>query len=138
MKIQALLVALLLLVGSFPSTLLAGENDPLYINLTTSDSHRIKMALAQGGKMLKLGHPLTIHLNDKGVFLAVKSQSKRYASLQAKLKELAGQGAKIIVCPMCLKHHRQSKDDLLSVVELGTPELVSEVLFKDGTKTLTW
>ncbi len=138
MKIHALLTSCILLLAALPGALLAADTDPLYINLTTSDSHRVKMALALGGKMMERGHPLTVHLNDKGVFVAMKSQSKRFAGLQGKLKELSKKGAKILVCPMCLKHYKQSDKDLITGVELGSPELVNEVLFKDGTKAITW
>ncbi len=47
---------------------LAGDADPLFINLISDDPHRADMAISFGKNQLERSHPLTIFLNDKGVF----------------------------------------------------------------------
>lgn len=47
----------------------AGDTDPLFVNLTTDDSHRANMAITFGKNQLERGHRLTIFLNDEGVLI---------------------------------------------------------------------
>lgn len=135
---QALLLALVLLVagGLVPAS--AGPNDPLFINLTTDDDHRADMAITFGKNQLARGHPLTIFLNDRAVHLGARANAGRYAHHQQLLTELAGKGATLIACPMCMKHYGVLAADLLPGIQVGKPELTGGALFRDNTKTLTW
>lgn len=111
---------------------------PLFINLITDDPHRAHMALAFGDNQLERGHALTVFLNDRGVFIAAKQGAERFGLHQQLLTELLGAGAKIIVCPMCMKHYGVSESDLLDGLQVGNPKLTGDALFAPDTRTLTW
>ena len=74
----SVLVVLALLIGG-TTPVVAGNTDPLFVNLTSDDTHRTAMALSFGKAQIERGHPLTIFLNDKGVLIAAKSQTAKYA-----------------------------------------------------------
>ncbi len=132
------LLTLTLMMGVITAPSLAGDSDPLFINMTTDDPHRANMAITFGKNQLKRGHPLTIFLNDKGVFVGDVSQTARFAEHQKLLTELVAQGATVIMCPMCMKHYEIKEENLLSGLKVGNPELTGTALFKENTKTLTW
>lgn len=141
MKKRRLLLASALvasLVGGISAGAMAGASDPLFINLTSDDGHRFAMALAFGGNQAKLGHPLTIFINDRGVLVASKANADKFPEQQKTLASLLAAGASIYVCPMCMKHFGVKEDDLLPGLKVGNPEAVGGALFKDGSKTLTW
>ena len=131
-----LMILALLIGGTTP--VVAGNTDPLFVNLTSEDTHRAAMALAFGKSQLERGHPLTVFLNDKGVMIAAKTQTAKYAEQQKTLAELMKAGAVIIACPLCLKHYGIQEADLLPGIKVGQPDLTGNQLFKDNTKTLTW
>ena len=116
----------------------AGATDPLFINLTSDDGHRINMALVFGGSQLKLGHPLTVFINDKAVLAASKVNTGKFPDQQKTIAGLLASGATIIVCPMCMKHYGVAEADLLPGLKVGNPELTGSALFQDGARTLTW
>jgi len=130
-------VILTLLIGS-TTPVVVGNIDPLFVNLPSEDTHRAAMALAFGQSQLERGHPLTAFLNDKGVMIAAKTQTAKYAEQQKTLAELMKAGAVIIACPLCLKHYGIQEADLLPGIKVGQPDLTGGQLFKDNTKTLTW
>ncbi|CDH43212.1 MAG: DsrE family protein [Candidatus Competibacteraceae bacterium] len=132
-----LALALALMVGSV-ATVFAGDSDPLFVNLTTDDAHRADMAISFGKNQLDRGHPLTIFLNDKGVFISSKGNAAKFADHQKMLGELMSKGATVLICPMCMKHYGVKESDLLSGVKVGNPDLTGSFLFKDNTKTLSW
>jgi sulfur relay (sulfurtransferase) complex TusBCD TusD component (DsrE family) len=133
-----LLLAVALIVGCLSAAAFAGNTDPLFVNLTTDDSHRANMAITFGKGQLELGHPLTIFLNDKGVLIGSKANSAKFANHQKALGELVSKGATVLICPMCMKHYSVKEADLLSGIKVGNPELTGGALFKDNNKTLTW
>jgi sulfur relay (sulfurtransferase) complex TusBCD TusD component (DsrE family) len=108
------------------------------VNLTTDDAHRANMGISFGKNQLERGHPLTIFLNDKGVFIGSKANAAKFASQQKALSELMSKGATVIICPMCMQHYGVKEPDLLPGLKVGNPEIVGDALFKDNTKTLTW
>lgn len=139
MKILSkLLLAFVLIVGSIGMFAFAGGTDPLFVNLTTDDSHRANMGISFGKNQLERGHPLTVFLNDKGVFIGSKVNSEKFAEQQKALSELMNKGAAVLICPMCMKHYGIKEADLLPGLRVGNPELTGGALFKDNTKTLTW
>ena len=85
MKLISQLFVLALLVGSITTPAFAGDTDPLFVNLTTDDSHRATMAITLGKSQLERGHPLTIFLNDKGVLIGSKTNSAKFAGHQKAL-----------------------------------------------------
>jgi sulfur relay (sulfurtransferase) complex TusBCD TusD component (DsrE family) len=131
-------LALTLLVGLSSLSAAAGSTDPLFVNLTTDDAHRVEMALHFGAMQAKRGHPLTLFLNDKGVLAGSKVNAGRYAEQQKTLTELIGSGVSVIACPLCMKHYGVQEADLLPGIKVGNPELTGNALFKDNTRTLTW
>lgn len=136
--LSRLLLAFALIIGNIATPAFAGDTDPLFVNLTTDDAHRANMAITFGKSQLERGHPLTIFLNDKGVFVGSKSTSAKFGGQQKMLGELLGKGAVVLVCPMCMKHYHVKESDLLPSLKVGNPELTGGALFKDNTKTLTW
>lgn len=133
-----LLVVLALLGGGVTAPVLAGDTDPLFVNMTTDDTHRANMAITFGKAQMERGHPLTIFLNDKGVFVGSKAHAAKYGEHQKALGELMGKGATVIACPMCMKHYGVETADLLPGIQVGKPELTGAALFKDDTKTMSW
>ena len=127
-----------LFIGSMATSVLAGEGDPLFINMTTDDAHRANMAITFGKSQLDRGHPLTIFLNDKGVFLGSKTHISKFADHQRALTDIMAKGASVLICPMCMKHYGVRDADLVPGIKVGSPELTGGALFKDTTKTLTW
>jgi sulfur relay (sulfurtransferase) complex TusBCD TusD component (DsrE family) len=132
------LVAIAISLGGAAHYANAGDTDPLFVNLTTDDSHRSTMAIGFGANQLERGHPLTIFLNDKGVLIGAKANAAKFPDQQKALSALVGKGATIIVCPSCMKQFGIQDSDLLPGLKVGKPEITGGALFKDNTKTLTW
>jgi sulfur relay (sulfurtransferase) complex TusBCD TusD component (DsrE family) len=137
-SLPRLLLAFALVIGNVAAPAFAGDTDPLFVNLTTDDVHRASMAISFGKNQLERGHPLTIFLNDKGVFLGSKAKSSKFKGQQKMLGEIQGKGAVVLVCPMCMKHYKVKESDLLPGLKVGNSELTGGALFRDNTKTLTW
>jgi sulfur relay (sulfurtransferase) complex TusBCD TusD component (DsrE family) len=137
-RFTSMLVALVVLTAGAASAALAGDKDPLFINMTTDESHRASMAINFGKSQMERGHPLTIFLNDKGVQVASKGNANKYGAQQKMLSEVMQKGATVIACPMCMKHYGVKETDLVSGIKVGKPELTGGRLFQDNTRTLTW
>ena len=135
--VSYLVLAIALIMSTVVSPALA-DDDPLFINLISDDPHRADMAISFGKNQLDRSHPLTIFLNDKGVFLGSKENATKYADHQKMLIELMSKGATVLICPMCMKHYGIKESDLLPGVKVGNPDLTGSFLFKDDTQTLTW
>ena len=139
MKIlRALLIVSLLAFGALASPARAGANDPLFVNLTSDDSHRANMAITFGRNQFERGHPLAIFLNDRAVAIASTANTARFAAHQRALAALIEKGAVVMVCPMCMAHYGVREADLMPGVKVGNPALTGEALFRDGGKALTW
>lgn len=136
--IARLLIAFAMLAGLTAGPALAGATDPLFVNLTTDDGHRANMAIAFGKNQLERGHPLTVFLNDKGVFLGSKTKAGNFGDQQKALEGLMAKGAAVIVCPMCMKHYGVTEADLIPGLKVGNPDLTGGALFQDNTKSMTW
>jgi len=136
--IAAIMIAVSLGVAMPAMPAQAGAKDPLFVNLTSDDGHRINMARTFGGKQMERGHPLTVFLNDRAVFAASTAYGERFAGQQKTIADLLAAGATISVCPLCMKHYRVKQEDLLRGLKVGNPELTCDTLFADNAKTLTW
>lgn len=134
---QCLLAICLVFVGAAQPAL-AGDTDPLFVNLTTDDAHRASMGISFGKNQMERGHPLTIFLNDKGVQLGSKANATRFAEHQKLLADVLAKGGTVLICPMCMKHYGVKESDLLPGVKVGNPEATGAAVFKDNTKSLTW
>jgi predicted peroxiredoxin len=137
-RIRQLMIVLPLVMGSVAIPALAGEKDPLFINLSSDNAPRVDHALHFGSVHFSKGHPLTIFLNGKGVLLASKGHAAQFASQQKSLAELMDKGAVVIVCQYCMKQVGVKESELLPGFKVGNPELTGGALFKDDTKTLSW
>ena len=136
--LSPLLLTFALIFSSTATPAFAGSTDPLFVNLTTDDAHRAGMGISFGKNQLERGHPLTIFLNDKGVFIASKANTSMFRDQQKLLSEVMNKGGVVLICPMCMKHYGIKESDLLPGLKVGNPELTGAALFKDNTKTLTW
>lgn len=113
----------------------------LFVNLTTVDRGMAGHALVFAGKALKRGHPVAIFLNHKSVLIAaegVPHPSFQGKTLAEHLTELATNGAKVIVCQMCMDGHGLTEADLIEGAVRGTPELVHRYLFDPAYKVMSW
>ncbi len=132
---QSLLLACLSL---FVMTSYAANPDPLFVSLTSDEPHRVTMALNFSKHHAANGHPLSIFLSDKGVYLGVKASSSNYPEQQKLLAEMIASGSTVIMCPPCLRHYGFTEADLLPGIKLGGAKVTGEALFKPNTKTLSW
>jgi|YNPBryulayer2012_1023412.scaffolds.fasta_scaffold26167_2 predicted peroxiredoxin len=114
------------------------KNAPLFINLTSDDPHRVNMALSFGMKQLERGHPLTIFINDKGVYVVSTVNADKFAEQQKTIAMLIEKGAVVFSCPMCMQHYGINESDLLPGVRVSNPDSIGEYLFKPNTRTLNW
>jgi len=136
--LSSLLLTVALILSNIAAPAFAGSTDPLFVNLTTDDAHRASMGISFGKNQLERGHPLTIFLNDKGVFIASKANAAMFREQQKMLGEVMSKGGMVLICPMCMKHYGVKESDLLPGLKVGNPELTGSALFKDNTQTLTW
>ncbi|OYY95637.1 MAG: DsrE/DsrF-like family protein [Hydrogenophilales bacterium 28-61-23] len=133
LALSCLLVALSASVGAH-----AGDADPLFINMSSGDAHRATHAIGFGVTQQAKGHPLTIFLNDKGVLIGSKAHAKQFARQQKDLMDAMSAGGTVIICPICMMHHKVKEADLLPGIKIGSPDVTGAALFKDNTKTMTW
>lgn len=124
------------LVTTPAASAMGGE--PLFINMTTDDSHRANMALSFGMKQLERGHPLTVFLNDRGVFVGSTANADKFAEHQKIIATLLEKGAVVYICPMCMKHYGVPEADVLPGVKVSDADSIGKALFQPNTVTLTW
>ena len=136
--VKTLSILFVLLTGFLAAPVFSGDKDPLFINMTTDEPHRADMAVTFGKHQMERGHPLTIFLNDKGVYVGSTANASKFGVQQQILTELISKGAIVIACPTCMKHYGIKETDLLPGIKVGKPELTGDALFKDDTKTLSW
>ncbi len=134
--LNRLLLVVVLVLLACPA--FAGAKDPLFINLTSDDSHRALMAISFGQGQMERGHPLTVYLNDKAVLVASKKNAAQFAEQQKLLSGIAAKGGTVLVCPMCSKKFGVAEADFISGAKLTSPDITGPALFKDNTKTLSW
>jgi len=114
------------------------KSAPLFINLTSDDPHRVNMALSFGMKQLERGHPLTVFINDKGVYVGSTVNADKFAEQQKTIATLIEKGAVVFICPMCMQHYGINEGDLLPGLRVSDPDSIGEYLFKPDTRTLNW
>ncbi|MGE0221828.1 MAG: DsrE family protein [Acetobacteraceae bacterium] len=120
------------------SSAAADDKAPIFVNLTTEDPHRLSMALTFTANQQERNHPVTVFLNDRGVFIGAKSQAGRFPGQQKKLQDMMANGAQVYICAMCMKHYGVAEADRLEGIKVGDPDSVGAALFRDNGKTLTW
>jgi sulfur relay (sulfurtransferase) complex TusBCD TusD component (DsrE family) len=138
MKLLNLVAPLFVISAVFAIPALAGEKDPLFVNMTADQQHRSTMAIQFSKSQFERGHPVTIFLNDKGVLVVSKTNARIYKEQQSALAEIIKQGGVVLVCPMCMKKYGVKESDLIDGAKIGSPDITGNALFKDNTQTLSW
>lgn len=139
-----------LVLGTFlMATLYAGygladsERKNIFYNVTTDDVWTAGMAVGQANKALESGYGVTIFLNVRGVYLGTKSRMRDILGASGKspqdllLKAMKG-GARVIICPMCMKQAGINKDGLLEGVEIGGPDITFKAMTADDTVVVSY
>ncbi len=116
----------------------AAGDTPFVAHISTDDPKRISKAVAFSRMQFERGHPVTVYLDDKGVFLATKESGNLFPEQQKTLIEMMGNGVSVIVCPYSMKLHGVSQSDIMADVTIGTPEMADDFLFDDRAKSLSW
>ncbi len=137
-QLARIFVMIAILFGSAANVAIAGDKDPLFIGLSSDASQRVNHVLHFSDLQMSRGHPLTIWLNESGIFLASKKYSEKHTIQQKALAELMSKGATVLVCQYCMKQLDVKEADLLPGCKPGNPDLLSNAIFKDNTKTLSW
>jgi predicted peroxiredoxin len=137
------IVALMLLMGGFVAVLgsapvFAGKDDPVFVNLTSDDTHNMTMALTFSKHMAEQGHSTTLFVNGKAVLMLNKNMAGMFGEQQKELKDMMGKGVVVVACNHCIHHLGLKESDLIDGVKAGTPAVLAETLFKDNTKTMSW
>jgi sulfur relay (sulfurtransferase) complex TusBCD TusD component (DsrE family) len=133
-----LFAALALTVSALALPARAGGADPLFINLTSDEGHRSFMALSFGLAQMQRGHALAVYLNDRGVLVASRKNSAKFAEQQKTLSQIVAKGGRVLVCPVCSKKYGVGEKELVPGAKISNPDLTGEALFQDGGKTLSW
>jgi sulfur relay (sulfurtransferase) complex TusBCD TusD component (DsrE family) len=129
---------LLTCLSLFVMTGYASNLDPLFVSLTSDEPNRASMALNFSKHHAANGHPLSVFLSDKGVYLGVRAGASSHPEQQKLLLEMIASGSTVIMCPPCLRHYGFTEADLLPGIKLGGVKVTGEVLFKPNTKTMSW
>jgi sulfur relay (sulfurtransferase) complex TusBCD TusD component (DsrE family) len=129
---------LLLLCAAFPAGA-ADAGKKLFINLTSDDGPRAAMAIGFGTRVLQERQmPVTIFLNVEGVRLANKNIAQCKVP-QELLRTFIKHGGRVVICPMCLQNvGGMDKDDLISGVTMGGPDVTWPALFDDNVTVLSY
>jgi predicted peroxiredoxin len=144
---QALLMSILVLalLAALSGALQADEHKTktLFYNLTTDDSWASGMALGQAAMALQNGYQVVVFLNVRGVYLAQQSRAQDTFSGTGKtahemLASLREQGARVIICPMCMKKAAIADSDLVPGVEIGGPKVTFPLMTADDTVVLSY
>jgi len=127
---------LMLLCAAFPA---AADDAKLFINLTTDEARRAAMAIGFATTVREeMKIPVTIFLNVEGVRLAHKNIAHCGAT-QNMLKEFMRDGGRVIICPMCMQTvGGMEKEDLISGVEIGGPQVTWPALFDEDVRVLSY
>ncbi len=137
--LRVVTVLFILCTVSVGSLAFAGAKDPLFVSVTTDDDYRSTLAISVISKrMLEIGHPVTVFFSDRGILVTSKANGEKFKVQQTALAELAKAGATLIACPSCMKHYNISESNLLDGIKVGNPQMLSDALFQDKTKTLAW
>lgn len=136
-----LFVAFALLTSS--QALASDDGKTFFYNVTTDEVWPAGMASAQAYNAAKRGHDVIVYLNVRGVYLASKAREQDTLgatgrTAQETLKMAIENGARVLICPMCMRQGGLSPDDLIDGVELGKPDTLFELLSQDDLVTLSY
>ena len=133
------------LCAVFSANLVAYEDgEKLFVNLSSDDINRAAKAIGFSTKILTQKKiPVTIFLNVEGVRIADKNiPEHRHANGKSSKEMLAAfmdAGGQVIVCPMCMENvGGLGKEDLISGVKVGGPDVTWPALFAEDTTVLSY
>jgi predicted peroxiredoxin len=121
----------------------AGQKKTIFYNVTTDETWAAGMATGQADMAMKSGYKVVVFLNVRGVYLASKSRAQDIFSGTGKtardmLTGLMKGGARVIICPMCLKKAGIKDADLLDGVEMGGPKVTFPLMTADDTVVISY
>lgn len=139
----AALFTVLALIVSGNALAGSGEGKTFFYNITTDEVWPAGMATAQAYNAAKNGHDVVIYLNVRGVYLASKDRKQDTLgatgrTAQETLQMAMKQGARVIVCPMCLSQAGLTREDLIEGTEAGGPDVLFSVLSRDDLVALSY
>ena len=140
---KTILALTLLLILFDAASLTAAEKKTIFYNLTTDEAWTAGMALNQASKAIEHGYKVVVFLNVRGVLLASKAfHSDSFVasalSLQDMLQANMKEGAKVIVCPMCMKKVGLTQEDLIKGIEMGGPDVTLKAMTADDTVVISY
>jgi sulfur relay (sulfurtransferase) complex TusBCD TusD component (DsrE family) len=116
----------------------AAPGAPLFVNATSDEPHRARMAITFAANQLERGHPVTLFWNDRGVLVVSTKAADRFGAHHEMIAKMLAKGAQVLVCPMCMEHYGVVAADLIPGAQVGNPDLTGAALFAPETRTLTW
>ena len=137
------ILCLALSLALLSAGLSASEQKTIFYNVTTEEVWPAGMALGQARKALKNGYKVVIFLNVRGVYLA----SRRFKTdtwgdsgetLQDMLKSAMDEGAKVVICPMCVKKAGMTMGDMIPGVVKGGPDVTMKAMTADNTVVISY
>lgn len=121
----------------------ADDRKTIFYNVTTEDAWAAGMALGQANKAIDAGYKVVIFLNVHGIFIASKSfltdiNGLSGKSMQDMLKAAMDKGARVIICPMCMKKAGLTMDDLIEGVVKGGPDVTLKAMTAEDTVVISF
>jgi sulfur relay (sulfurtransferase) complex TusBCD TusD component (DsrE family) len=121
----------------------AAEKPGLFVNLTSDDTWRGWMALHFAWRTQQQGHPTTVFLNLDAVRWAwSKFPHKTLDNIgtppQTALTNLLKDGGTVLICGPCIDRLGIPAKDLIPGVKMGAPGLTQSLMFKEGTRIISW
>lgn len=115
----------------------------LFVNLTSDDTWRGWMALHFAWRTQQQGHPTTVFLNLEGVRWAWSKLPTRTidnvgTQPQAALANLLKDGGTVLVSQPALQRLGIPESELVSGVKMAAPGLTQSLMFKEGTRIISW
>jgi hypothetical protein len=125
------------------STIPAAGKPGLFVNLTSDDTWRGWMALHFAWRTQQQGHPTTVFLNLDAVRWAwSKLPHKTLDNIgtppQTALTNLLKDGGTVLICGPCIDRLGIPAKELLPGVKMGAPGLTQSLMFKEGTRIISW
>jgi predicted peroxiredoxin len=116
----------------------AQDKQKLFINLASDTPWRVEMALTFAGAVLERGVAVTLWLNNEGVRVAKAQSSGQLKTANQTLTTLINKGARVIVCPECLRQFGVNERQLVPGATLGKADMTIPLLLDANTQVLSW
>ncbi len=119
------------------------EKPGLFVNLTSDDTWRGWMALHFAWRTHQQGNPTTVFLNLEAVRWAwAKLPTRTIDNVgtqpQAALANLLKDGGTVLVSQPALQRLVIPESELVAGVKMAAPGLTQSLMFKEGTRIISW